>query len=441
MTSQLGSTTDPKALIPGEPSTVDGDADALGREGDALANVADGLVDVRVPSWSGSAANAFWDAFGPEAANWYRASDSFSAGANDLRNYAGELRAAQREAGEAIELWAKGEWKTAQAHEAWTLATRDLREDAPELSRPFYDPGLPLREQAQQVLTDARKRLDEAASTLRTRLVENSGGGEQAPGWLLKSAVAADAHLDGLGDTTVGYDKPGADPEELYRRELGDYDEDEPGGPHAQVNLAEWELGVEANLFEHTNEGETQLGDLTLQGSTEVKLGVEADASLTLSSEGLDVEAGGRVGLSVTADGSATIGPVEVDASGELEAGAEASAQASVGPTGAEVNAEFQAGVSVNAEGGVEVAGTRAAVEGEAAVGLGAEFDGEAGFEDGKLKIGGKMVAVLGVGGGFGYEFEVDVAGIAESVKDYGEEQAEGFKESLFHWATGGRYA
>lgn len=430
MTNQLGSTTDPTALIPGDPSAVDGDADQLDRDGRALANVADGLAGVRIPTWSGAAANAFWAKFDPEAANWYRARDSFSAGANDLRTYAGELRAAQREAEQAIQLWASGEWKTAQAHAAWSAAVREVAAEDMARIRPFYDPGEALRRQAEQVLAEARKRLDEAAARLRTQLVGESGGDEHAPGWLIKSAVAAEAHLDGLGDQEANRHT------KLYDREFGDYEKSDEDGPRARVDLAEWDIGVEANLFDVGAAGQTQLGDLTLRGSTEVTVGAQAEASLTLSSDGLDLEAGGRVGLTVTADGSAIIGPVEVDASGELMTGAEGSVEASVGPTGVEAVAEFQAGVSVSADGGIEVAGTRAAVEGEVAAGLGAEFDGNASFEDGKLKIGGKVVAVLGIGGGFGYQFEVDVGEVVESVKDFGHEEA----NSLLSWAMGGRF-
>jgi hypothetical protein len=48
---------------------------------------------MHIPRWSGSAADAFWAAFAPQAANWYQVCDSFSGGANELRAYAGELRA------------------------------------------------------------------------------------------------------------------------------------------------------------------------------------------------------------------------------------------------------------------------------------------------------------------------------------------------------------
>lgn len=56
---------------------------------------------MHIPRWSGSAADAFWAAFAPQAANWYQVCDSFSGGANELRAYAGELRAthAVREGG------------------------------------------------------------------------------------------------------------------------------------------------------------------------------------------------------------------------------------------------------------------------------------------------------------------------------------------------------
>jgi hypothetical protein len=35
-------------------------------------NVSDGLIGMHIPRWSGSAADAFWAAFAPQAANWTR---------------------------------------------------------------------------------------------------------------------------------------------------------------------------------------------------------------------------------------------------------------------------------------------------------------------------------------------------------------------------------
>lgn len=314
--------------------------------------------------------------------------------------------------------------QTAIARAAYTKAVAEFdNSGARRMVGPFFDPGQALRNQAEQVLADARRQLEEDAARLEEALAGESGADEDAPSWL---AAAAASYGDNTDKVLRGTE---------HDREIGDYD-DTDKGPSANATLAELGISVEANLFEVGAEGQTQLGDLTLQGSTEVSIGAGSDASLSITSDGLEASVEGYVGLKANADGTVTIGEFEGRGSVEGVAGAVAEGQLTIGPDGAELTVEAQAGVSVEGEVGVDISGVGAGVEAELAAGVGGEVDLNASVEDGKITIDGKLTAVLGVGGGFGYNVTVDPGEIKDDVTGSFEDQKDGFVDSLKSWGS-----
>ena len=126
---QLGQTSDPTELIPGNPQEIDVIEGDLIQYADLLYEAGDGLARIDTTAgWSGEAADAFRGVFHGQPGKWLQASEAFHAAANALADYGAVLSWAQEQAAVAIGMWNAG---TAhhQAAEA-TLATAISRVDS-----------------------------------------------------------------------------------------------------------------------------------------------------------------------------------------------------------------------------------------------------------------------------------------------------------------------
>lgn len=176
--AELGSTTDPKALIPGKPAQVFETVQSFRRYGDALTMAGDGLATISTDGWEGEAGDSFRAVFDGEPARWIKCGDAFHAAATALDRYTSTLEWAQRQAAEAIGLWQQGEAATTQAKDDHAAATAQAQQDAATAAAagtptaaepiPFIDPGAEMRAQARHLLDNARAQLqsagDEAAA-------------------------------------------------------------------------------------------------------------------------------------------------------------------------------------------------------------------------------------------------------------------------------------
>lgn len=128
-------------------------------------------------------------------------------------------------------------------------------------------------------------------------------------------------------------------------------------------------------------EGEVTIGDVAIKG--EVGVGGLAGAK---------AEAKGKLGLSLSG----------IEAEGKAEAFAGTKAEAKAGTSASYKGREF-----FKIEGKVEVS-----------AGVGGSVEGKFSFKNGKLVIGGGLSAALGIGGGAGFQLEVDLALIGEIIMD-----------------------
>lgn len=431
--AELGQTTNPKELVPGNPEAVNNAADALVKDGDRMESVGQGLGRIETPGWAGEASNAFWDKFSGERPNWFKGSDAMSAAAKALTGHAGVLSWAQSQAQEAIDLWERGEAATREAVAQHNAAVEQANTQnqaaaaAGDPSRvtvsPFSDPGEELRQQAQELLGRAREQLNEAGIRTAQAISGHAGNGADAPSWLAKAADVADAAINehGLGSTSrewfkAGDDGPVNDSDKIWGRGTEGYEK--PGGSNWEVMLAE--ASGEANLWEAGVAGETQLAGATLEGSAALKtLGVEGSAGLSITGDGLKAQAGANAYLAkAVAEGSAQYGIVGASAKGEAYVGAEANAEATIGKDGVHVGAEAFAGAKAEGSVNADVAGIGAGVTGEAWAGIGAEADATIGMEDGKFTIGGELGVGLGVGGKIGGEITIDPGEVVDTASD-----------------------
>jgi uncharacterized protein YukE len=116
MVSQLGQTTNPADLIPGNPASITAVAGKLLSYANLLTEAGNGLAVIDTSSgWQGAAADAFRAKFKGQPSAWQEAGSCFLSAAKALDAYAPVLSRAQLDAAEAINQWAAGNKQAAQA--------------------------------------------------------------------------------------------------------------------------------------------------------------------------------------------------------------------------------------------------------------------------------------------------------------------------------------
>ncbi|PXY30947.1 putative T7SS-secreted protein [Prauserella muralis] len=429
--AELGSTKDPKELVPGDPEAVNAAAEELRGKARVMRTVAEDLGNIRIDGWEGPASSAFWDKFSGEKPNWMLGHDAMNSVADTLGSHADTLTWAQGQAAEAMELWERGEAATREArqeHDALVGAGGPPGAGPAGPVPAFEDPGAGLRKQAQDILDRARRQLEQAGTNNGEAIDAQGGKGPDAPSWL--SGPAAYVEEEGPLATSASWDlREGEQITEKAQRQQDEgsrfaryhqfghqFPENQRGGPDVSAKLGSWQ--GEANLFKADAKGATQLGDITLAGSAEAKVGAEAHASASLGRDGLQAEAGASAGASASVDGSAHYGVAEVGGSGEVFAGAEAEAELSAGPDGLHAGADAFAGAKAEGEVHADVGGLGAGATGEAWAGIGAEANATLGMHDGKFTIGGEAGVALGVGGKLGGEITIDPGKVVDTASD-----------------------
>lgn len=420
---ELGSTTVASELIPGVPDAIAVDAEATHDTSITLLDTYEAIKVIDTPSWSGGGAEAFWEVFTPEAERWHEARLATLHVKRALHDYADAVRTAQRHAEEAIAQWALADVTEAEAAAVSEAAQPSDPNVTVTATPPPPDPAsvaAPYREEAQAILQHAREQLAQAAQTTAETIAAESGTGDDAPAWLVTAAVAASQHLAEHGEASVSRTEGQFLDGSVAEGEFGEQQPVNPDdAPSVTATLAEWDVSVEANLFETSADGSVQLGDVTLEGSVEASVGAEAGAGLTVSSDGVEANAHAGVEVRVDAEGSVTVGGVEASASASASAGAEAEASLSLGPDGLQVEGGAFAGAALEGAAQVEAAGVTVGANGELRAGVGAEGSVELSFDDGRFVVGGEVAAVLGVGGEWGWEITVDVDELNESILEY----------------------
>lgn len=189
MAAELGTTHDPKALVPGDVSAI---ADTVWRMrdyADALTGAGRGLARIdTTEGWSGQAGDTFRGTFDGQPGKWTQAGDCFTGAADALDGYADTLQWAQGQAADAIDLWDQGEEQTRRARAAYDADVAHARKEAHDIEAhgghahvtilPFHDPGEATRQAARDMLARARDQLRREGDAAE-RVV--AAGRDQAP--------------------------------------------------------------------------------------------------------------------------------------------------------------------------------------------------------------------------------------------------------------------
>jgi hypothetical protein len=197
--AELGETTDPKALVPGDPAALQTTARSLDTFGTSLNRVGGGLRAIDDGGWTGQAADAFRNAFDGEPARWTTCGECFVSARDALDNYSRTLSWAQGEAAAAIDLWERGEQATNQAKAAHQQQEQQAAQAAAAAGEPtpaatpFSDPGESLRQQARDQLDRARGQVTSEGNNAAGILARAQESAPEEPNWLEET-------IDDIGD-------------------------------------------------------------------------------------------------------------------------------------------------------------------------------------------------------------------------------------------------
>ncbi|ACU97120.1 putative T7SS-secreted protein [Saccharomonospora viridis] len=431
--TELGQTSDPRDLIPGEPEAISNDLRELIGTLTSVDEIGGSLGQIDPVSWIGEASNAFRSAFGDEVPKWAKAVEWAGDSGELLCDFADVLNWGQSEAQRAIELYHQ-----AQAASRAAAARYDaLIQAGIQILAPFWDPGEAAAQEAQAILDAARERVAQAGGAI---------------------AMALGFSPDGEGfKRTFGETEWGAEQRTKQRRwdpETGQWVEEDPGGwqhnRHGSSYRNEWgsqadnllhdklrdvlgSFGIEipfAELFgleegrtesnssvswmDGSLSGEFEHGSISGKGSADASLlGAGAGTYQEVTADGIAAGANAEAYLGkFNLDGELDLGN-GVTASGKAEGmvGASAQAQGSVDAFGAQGSAEAFAGARVEASGEMNF-GDHASVSasGDAMAGATASAEGSIGLTG--VNVGAEAFAGARVTGEVGAE----VAGIGAGV-------------------------
>ncbi|MFH8801279.1 putative T7SS-secreted protein [Streptomyces sp. NPDC017936] len=181
----LGQTEDKTKLVYGSPDKIRSTAGKLRAFQKAFDSAGEGLKGLDSSQLKGETAEAVRKAVGTQPPKWFTGSDACEKAAASLEAFAGTVTWAQEQAQTAIDKWkdgVKASEKAADAHrkrvddynsavDRYNARPADKRDPStlPPCPAPtFDDPGKKLMQEAQDILTEARKQRNSAAQTARS---------------------------------------------------------------------------------------------------------------------------------------------------------------------------------------------------------------------------------------------------------------------------------
>ena len=437
--AELGQTTNPRDLVPGNPERIATDLRSLVGTIRGVEGMGSRLGGIDPAQWTGQGSAAFRESYGDQVPRWASAVGTIGQGAQTLADYGDTLTWAQNEAQQAIEEYTRAQAasRAAQAQQQAQAAQAGGEDVAPA-----QDPGAEGAQAAQSRLAKARGKLEQAGTKVASALAlapDGEGGFTLKEGG--KEFGANSRQKRQVRDPVTGElveEDPGGwqngRGSRSYNREFGDPADgllgDKIGGYLEALGIdvpeKTWEASANVDVLGGSAEGKFEHGPFSGEGKVEGSLlgaGAEANASASL----LGVSAGASAEAYLakgSAEGQLNLTDhANVHGSGEAMVGAKAEGEGSLGWTGAEGNAEAFAGAKASGEVGAEVAGVGAGATGEAWAGAGAEAGGQVGMgDDGKFHVGGSVGVALGVGGKVGFDVSVDPGEVVDTVSDVGKD-------------------
>ncbi|MGD6742143.1 putative T7SS-secreted protein [Streptomyces sp. BH106] len=224
---ELDETVEPGELVHGSPGDLREAADHLAEFAKAFESTGQALRKIATGEWSGAAGDAFREKFDAHPKRWLTAADACHDAATALHAYADTVEWARGQAAVAVRTWRAAEQRSEHARAAYEREQQAVWDykvagsfgaeqgPAPKDPGAFDDPGAAGRQEAQEILNEARSQRTSAAAAAKSKVVEASKGAPDAPGvgtQLLsavgdytKSGIVSTEHLLG------GFIKGGSD--------------------------------------------------------------------------------------------------------------------------------------------------------------------------------------------------------------------------------------
>lgn len=436
MAAELGQTTNPKDLIPGEPEAISSDLRKIAGNVQRISPIPNDLQGINPAQWTGAASNAFRSVFSAVPAQWQDAIQVVGDRAKALADYGDVLTWGQGEAQRAIELYTKAQ-AASRAAAAQYNAQAQQAQSAGQTMTPFQDPGQAAAQEAQKILDNAKTKVTQIGDAVADGLGFSKGkDGKYTKDIGEGKEFGADHRkLQKVKDPKTGKETeedPGGWQKgksgRSYKNEVGDQS-DGLLGDKIQGLLGDLGIKVPESTYSASAGVDVAHGSLdgsfkdgAFSGSGKLDgsvLGADASANASVSALGVKGDAEAEAYLAKgSAEGDLKAGPAELKGSADAIVGADAKADGEVGWTGAQGHAEAFAGAKAEGDASAEVAGVGAGAHGEAWAGVGAEASGQFGMgDDGKFHIGASVGAALGVGGKLGFDVSVDPSEVTHSVE------------------------
>jgi hypothetical protein len=364
---ELGQTQDAKELVPGNVEHIEANISTVAKEHTRIDTKLDAMKRVRVPGWHGMAQGSWEGSYDVQVARWKGYLKHLAETRDALKGYSGAVTAAQTKAGTAIEKWNQAKKATSDAldaHHAAVAAYNRSLDDPVHPGQPqvrpahpgeFVDPGKAKREEAQEILDEARSDLADAGDEATEKL----------------------QNVDGA-KTEVKHDWWGTEHKfESPRLKL-------PWEAEGKTREHTWGTDPAQSIF-LASLGEGTLGAWIFKSS-----GSYEDY----------------------------FGPVKTNAEYSALVGAEGKYRAKVDQTGLHAGGELFAGGKVTGTAGTSIGGLggNATVEGWAGAGAAADLD--VGYDKGKVTLGGHAGLGLGLGGKVGGDITLDIPEVVETGGD-----------------------
>jgi len=212
----LGQTTDPSDLVPGDPGVIAKTVTQLYDYGVLLTEAGDGLSRIDTAAgWTGEAADAFRKRFDGQPHKWQEAGSCFMTAAKALDAYIPVLVWAQNTAGVAIQMWAQGDKKGAEATlgsaqsqleaaaNTANTAVAAAADKAPPEPGFWSDVGHFFSDIGHDIKTGAEDAVDALAS-LGNAIIQNPGADLGLAGGTLLAGVSAGGEVLGVGLDLTG---------------------------------------------------------------------------------------------------------------------------------------------------------------------------------------------------------------------------------------------
>lgn len=187
--AELGTTNDPRALIPGNPAAIQAKLFVLGRLSSGIDEAAAsfGKIQAGDDSWQGSAGDAARAALNREVPAWRDTATAFDNVKQQLQDYSHTLEAAQNQAAQAIEKFNQGRQASEAATDQYNRAMQQrigrITQGASPPPLPLMsDPGQADRQEAQAILQDARAKVANAGAAAASAVRAQGDSAPQGPG-------------------------------------------------------------------------------------------------------------------------------------------------------------------------------------------------------------------------------------------------------------------